>query len=493
MADARTRRLAERIAVIVAELLERRIKDPRLGFVTVTEARLTNDLREATVYYTVLGTPEEQAESAAALHSATGVIRSEVGRQLGLRHTPSIEFVADALPDSARRIDDLVAAARQADEELARAREGATWPATLTRTRSRPRMRTTGPTRTSDRPDDRAFRADHRRQAWRYDLARRGRQDQEARRHPPRRARGDARPDGDRRPRRGCREGHQAARLPHADREGVRGDDPARPVDEHRRRGGRADRRRARRVASPERRSTPGSRRLTGEISQVPPGVSAIKVGGQRAYKLTRAGAAPDLAARRVTVYEFAVGEVRPCGDYLDVDARIRCSSGTYIRALARDLGAALGTGGHLTALRRTAVGPYRLQQAHSLEDLSERMQLTPLPAAAAAAFPRLDLTADDARRLAHGIRIPVPPHGTASAETPPPAPGIAPAAPGIAPAAPGAAPGIAPATPQTPIAAFAPDGTLVALVVEESGRLRCLAVFADPPRAAALGPGGDG
>jgi tRNA pseudouridine55 synthase len=174
-----------------------------------------------------------------------------------------------------------------------------------------------------------------------------------------------------------------------------------------------------------------------------------------------------------VSVYEFAVGEVRPCGDYLDVDARIRCSSGTYIRALARDLGAALGTGGHLTALRRTAVGPYRLQQAHSLEDLSERMQLTPLPAAAAAAFPRLDLTADDARRLAHGVRIPVPPHAAASQETP--------------------SPGTAPATPQTPIAAFAPDGTLVALVAEESGRLRCLAVFADPPRAAALGPGGDG
>jgi tRNA pseudouridine55 synthase len=109
-------------------------------------------------------------------------------------------------------------------------------------------------------------------------------------------------------------------------------------------------------------------------------------------------------------------------------------------------------------------------------------MQLTPLPAAAAAAFPRLDLTADDARRLAHGVRIPVPPHGTASQETPPPAPGIA-----------RDAPGAAPATPQTPIAAFAPDGTLVALVAEESGRLRSLAVFADPPRAAALGPGGDG
>jgi ribosome-binding factor A len=127
MDAARTRRVAERIAVIVAELLERRIKDPRLGFVTVTEVRLTSDWREATVYYTVLGTEEEQAETAVALRSATGVIRSEVGRLIGLRHTPSIEFVADALPDSARRIDDLVTAAREADEELARAREGATW------------------------------------------------------------------------------------------------------------------------------------------------------------------------------------------------------------------------------------------------------------------------------------------------------------------------------------------------------------------------------
>jgi ribosome-binding factor A len=127
MDAARTRRVAERIAVIVAELLERRIKDPRLGFATVTEVRLTSDWREATVYYTVLGSEEEQAETAAALRSATGVIRSEVGRLIGLRHTPSIEFVPDALPDNARRIDDLVAAAREADEELARTREGATW------------------------------------------------------------------------------------------------------------------------------------------------------------------------------------------------------------------------------------------------------------------------------------------------------------------------------------------------------------------------------
>ena len=127
MSDARTRRLAERISKLVAELLERRIKDPRLGFVTVTEVRLTGDWREAKIFYTALGTPEEQAETAAALASATGIIRSEVGRVIGLRPTPSIEFVPDALPDSARRIDDLVAAARLADEELANVREGAQW------------------------------------------------------------------------------------------------------------------------------------------------------------------------------------------------------------------------------------------------------------------------------------------------------------------------------------------------------------------------------
>ena len=127
MDAARARKLADRISQIVAEMLERRIKDPRLGFITVTETRLTNDLREAKVFYTVYGSDAERTDTALALHSATGIIRSEVGRQIGLRHTPSLEFVADVLPDNARRIDDLVAAAKSADEELARAREGAQW------------------------------------------------------------------------------------------------------------------------------------------------------------------------------------------------------------------------------------------------------------------------------------------------------------------------------------------------------------------------------
>jgi ribosome-binding factor A len=122
---ARARKLADRIAQIVAEMLERRVKDPRLGFVTVTDARLTGDLREATVYYTVYGSADEQAGTAAALKSATGLIRSEVGRQTGLRHTPSLSFVQDTLPDGARHMEELVARARAADEALAQVREGA--------------------------------------------------------------------------------------------------------------------------------------------------------------------------------------------------------------------------------------------------------------------------------------------------------------------------------------------------------------------------------
>lgn len=125
MDAARARKLADRISQIVAEMLERRVKDPRLGFVTVTEARLTNDLREATVFYTVYGNEQERAETAAALRSATGIIRSEVGKQTGLRHTPSLTFVADVLPENAQRIEGLVDQVKQADAELARSREGA--------------------------------------------------------------------------------------------------------------------------------------------------------------------------------------------------------------------------------------------------------------------------------------------------------------------------------------------------------------------------------
>jgi tRNA pseudouridine55 synthase len=301
---------------------------------------------------------------------------------------------------------------------------------------------------------------------------------------------------------------------------------------------------------------------LTGEIRQVPSSVSAIKVNGQRAYKLTRAGEAPELAARPVTIYEFRVTAIRPEGDFLDLDATIRCSSGTYIRALARDLGNSLGTGGHLTALRRTAVGPYTLAHAHTLETLENKSAerplvspiprasspgladgaateaefagspsaaaatgwvapsagsigatharespgapwVTPLAEAAAAAFPRLDLTAADARRLAQGARLPVPEFWPRATQGPNRSVPVAPATsssglvahrdnddPAVSATRPeregpaGSLPARGEPLPGTPVAAFAPDGTLVALVTAESGQVRSLTVFVDASAA---------
>jgi ribosome-binding factor A len=124
--DVRARKLADRIKVVAAETLERRVKDPRLGFVTVTDARVTGDLREATVFYTVLGDAEARAASAAALDKVTGLVRSEVGRQTGIKFTPTVTFVADAVPDTARHIEDLLAAARAADQAVAEAARDAT-------------------------------------------------------------------------------------------------------------------------------------------------------------------------------------------------------------------------------------------------------------------------------------------------------------------------------------------------------------------------------
>lgn len=119
MSEQRARRLAERIQVIVAEMLERRIKDPRLGFITVTAVRVTGDLREATVFYTVLGDSVEREATAAALASATGVLRSEVGKQTGIKFTPTLAFVADAVPETAQHIEDLLREARERDAEVA--------------------------------------------------------------------------------------------------------------------------------------------------------------------------------------------------------------------------------------------------------------------------------------------------------------------------------------------------------------------------------------
>ncbi|MGI5282959.1 tRNA pseudouridine(55) synthase TruB [Nonomuraea polychroma] len=182
---------------------------------------------------------------------------------------------------------------------------------------------------------------------------------------------------------------------------------------------------------------------LTGEIMQVPPQVSAIKVNGQRAYKTARAGGEVELAARPVTVRAFDVLNIRVHEDVVDVDAVVTCSSGTYIRALARDLGAALGVGGHLTRLRRTQVGPYDLALAKTIEQLAEECVILPIGEAVAAAFPRRDVTAEEARVVAHGGRLPAIGLG------------------------------------KGPIGVFGPEGELLALVEEQGRTAKPIAVFA--------------
>ncbi|MEU8248620.1 tRNA pseudouridine(55) synthase TruB [Nonomuraea sp. NPDC048916] len=181
---------------------------------------------------------------------------------------------------------------------------------------------------------------------------------------------------------------------------------------------------------------------LTGEIMQIPPQVSAIKVNGERAYKRARAGEDVELAARPITVRAFEVLDIRGQDDLVDVDAVITCSSGTYIRALARDLGAGLGVGGHLTRLRRTRVGPYDLSLARTLDELAADCAILPIGEAVAAAFTRRDVTAEEAVVVRHGGRLPAAGLG------------------------------------KEPIGVFGPGGELLALV-EEQGRLaKPLAVF---------------
>ena len=124
---ARARKLADRIKVVVAETLETRVKDPRLGFITITDTRVTNDLQQATVFYTVLGDETERADTAAALESARGVLRSEVGRQTGVRLTPTLTFIADAVPETAAHLEELLAKVAAADAEVLRAAAGATY------------------------------------------------------------------------------------------------------------------------------------------------------------------------------------------------------------------------------------------------------------------------------------------------------------------------------------------------------------------------------
>ena len=144
---------------------------------------------------------------------------------------------------------------------------------------------------------------------------------------------------------------------------------------------------------------------LTGDIEQVPSAVSAIKVDGRRAYERVRSGESVELAARPVTVSRFEALAFRTDGERLDLDVVVECSSGTYVRALARDLGAALGVGGHLTVLRRTRVGPFTLDHAHTLAELAELSDPVTLPLSDAVrtALPVREVSADEARVLSFG------------------------------------------------------------------------------------------
>ncbi|MFP5023035.1 tRNA pseudouridine(55) synthase TruB [Pseudonocardia phyllosphaerae] len=147
---------------------------------------------------------------------------------------------------------------------------------------------------------------------------------------------------------------------------------------------------------------------LTGDIEQVPSAVSAVKIDGKRAYQRVRDGEDVELPARPVTVSAFDLLGVRRDGPYLDADVVVECSSGTYVRALARDVGAALGVGGHLTALRRTRVGPFTLEHARTVEQLAEAPQLSlDLAAAVATAFPRVDLDESHAVDVRYGKSLP--------------------------------------------------------------------------------------
>jgi tRNA pseudouridine55 synthase len=181
---------------------------------------------------------------------------------------------------------------------------------------------------------------------------------------------------------------------------------------------------------------------FVGDLMQVPTAVSAIKVDGKRAYQRVRDGEEVELKARPVTVHELVVHDVRvSTGSTTDVDISVRCTSGTYIRAIARDLGARLGVGGHLTALRRTAVGPYDLARAHTLDALAEEFTLLPIAAAARAAFATYELDEAEATDVRYGRALDVD------------LPGLT--------------------------AVFAPDGEFLALYEPRDGLARAVAVFA--------------
>src|SRR6478752_2789832 len=387
MADpSRARKIADRIKVIVAEYLEFRLKDERLGFVTITDARVTGDLQQASVFYTVFGSNEERQATADVLEANKGRIRSAVGKGIGIRLTPSIEFIADALPEGAAHLEDLVAQTRARDEELARAAANAT-PAggtshdVVARARRLCGTRRVGHAGTLDPMATGVLVLGVERGTKLLTFLV------------------------------GCDKSYAATiclgmAIFTDDAEGET--TQALGVDD---------------VPALEAALPAAVAALTGDLQQVPSSVSAIKVKGVRSYTRVRQGDSVDLPARPVTVSRFDVLSVRPGTatvevgppiDVVDVEVEVDVSSGTYVRALARDLGEALGVGGHLTALRRTRVGRFGLDAAVSLDDLTvtsdadgpDGIPLLPIADAARAQLPVHEVTAEEAVALGYGQRI---------------------------------------------------------------------------------------
>ncbi|KAA0922270.1 tRNA pseudouridine(55) synthase TruB [Streptomyces apricus] len=192
-----------------------------------------------------------------------------------------------------------------------------------------------------------------------------------------------------------------------------------------------------------------GIAQLSGDIMQVPSKVSAIKINGVRSYKRAREGEDFEIPARPVRISSFTVYDVREAvaedgTPVLDLIVSVVCSSGTYIRALARDLGAGLGVGGHLTALRRTRVGPYKLDSARTLDQLQEELTVMPVAEAATSAFPRWDVDTKRAQLLVNGVRLEMPEEYTGAGA----------------------------------VGVFDPEGRFLALVEEQKGKAKSLAVF---------------
>ena len=397
--------------------------------VTITDVRMTPDLHEATVFWTVWGDEQTRADSAAALESAKGLSGLRSVEATGLKHTPSIAFVLDAVPENAHHIEELLAKARDEDERVHRAAEGAK-PAGSRSVQAEPfpaAQPAISPVTAGlvvvDKPAG----------CTSHDVVARLR-----------------RLAGTR------RVGHAGTLDPMATGVLVVGIGQATRLLGHLALGDKDYAATIRLGMTTTTDDADGEEletrdadgvsdaaiseaisHLTGDIEQVPSAVSAIKVDGVRSYQRVRDGETVALKARRVQVAKFDLVERR--GD--DIDVHVTCSTGTYVRALARDIGCALGVGGHLTALRRSRVGGFTLDEAKTLEQLEQELIVVPLAAAVDAAFARVDVTEEEAVRIGHGQRLALD------------LPGI-------------------------PTGVFAPDGRVVALVEDRDGVAQPLCVF---------------